>query len=117
MRTDYENHLAECAHCHHRQRDARKFDVLLITGTTMSILAFLLAAAVIHRTGQPPQYVTLLHRVIAISLEAVAIAGVVVCTVLWVLVAVATPLPSYLTGVIQERLPSDLVERITRRHA
>jgi hypothetical protein len=46
-----------------------------------------------------------------------AIAGVVVSTVLWVLVAIATPLPTYFSGVLQERLPSDLVERFARRHA
>jgi hypothetical protein len=121
MRTDYEQHLAECGHCHRRQRAARTFDVLLIIGTTISIVSFLLAAVVIHRVGLLSQidllHVHLLHTAIAVSLEALAIAGVVVSTMLWVLVAVATPLPSYFSGVLQQRLPSQLVERIARRHA
>ena len=31
MRTDYEQHLAECSHCLRRQRIARTIDVLLIS--------------------------------------------------------------------------------------
>jgi hypothetical protein len=121
MRTDYEQHLAECGHCHRRQRAARTFDVLLICGTTISIFSFLLAAVLIHRVSLLNQidlvHVHLLHTAITVSLEALAIAGVVVSTVLWVLVAVATPLPSLVTGVLQQRLPADLVERIARRQA
>src|ERR1700743_3121676 len=49
MRTDYEEHLAGCDHCRRRQNIARTFDVLLISVSTLSILAFLLAAVVIHR--------------------------------------------------------------------
>src|SRR5580698_5344067 len=49
MRTDYEQHLSECSHCRRRQRVARTIDVLLISVSTLSIVAFLLAAVVIHR--------------------------------------------------------------------
>src|SRR5271170_1441477 len=49
MRTDYEQHLTECSHCRRRQSIARTIDVLLISVSTLSILAFLLAAVVIHR--------------------------------------------------------------------
>ncbi|ADW67976.1 hypothetical protein [Granulicella tundricola] len=118
MRTDYEQHLFECAHCKHRQRAARTIDVLLLMVSTLSILAFLLAAVVIRRieilTHIDSVHVHLRQTAVAISLEAAAIAGLVVSTALWILVAVATPLPGYLTGVVQQRLPSDLRQRFSR---
>src|SRR3569833_2380440 len=49
MRKDYDQHLAECANCRRRQRLARTIDVLLLSVSSLSILAFLLAAAVLHR--------------------------------------------------------------------
>src|SRR6201996_8177176 len=49
MRTDYEQHLSECSHCRRRQRIARTIDVLLISVSSLSIVAFLLAAVVLHR--------------------------------------------------------------------
>jgi hypothetical protein len=118
MRTDYEQHLIECPHCRKRQRAARTIDVLLISVSTLSILAFLLAAVVIHRiemlTHIESVHVHLHQTAIAISLEAAAIAGAVISTVLWILVAVATPLPGFLTDVVQERIPSDLRQRFSR---
>jgi len=42
--TDYNRHLFECSHCRRRQRFARTIDVLLLSVSTLSILAFLLAA-------------------------------------------------------------------------
>ena len=49
MRTDYEQHFSECGYCRRRQRVARTIDVLLISVSTLSIAAFLLAAIIIHR--------------------------------------------------------------------
>src|SRR5271163_4217035 len=49
MRTDYDQHLSDCAHCRHRQRTARTIDVLLISVTSLSIGAFLLTAVVLRR--------------------------------------------------------------------
>ena len=49
MRRDYEQHLVECAHCLSRQRLHRTIDVVLIGLSTVSIAAFLLGLAVIHR--------------------------------------------------------------------
>ncbi|MGC2580549.1 MAG: hypothetical protein WA399_00495, partial [Acidobacteriaceae bacterium] len=48
MRTDYEEHLASCAWCRSRQRLHRAVDVALISLSTLCIIAFLLALAVIH---------------------------------------------------------------------
>ena len=121
MRTDYENHLAECFHCRRRQRIARTIDVLLISVTSLSIVAFLLAAVVLHRIEffrEIPAVHMHLHQMPAtISLQAVVIAGLVVSTVLWILVAIATPLPGFISGAVVQRLPDDLRQRIARRHA
>lgn len=121
MRKDYELHLAECFHCRRRQNIARTIDVLLISVTSLSIVAFLLAAVVLHRiellTHISSVHVHLHQTPVAISLQAVAIAGLAVSTLLWVLVAVATPLPGFISGAVQQRLPHDLRQRIARRHA
>src|SRR5271167_4579567 len=122
MRTDYEQHLTECSHCRRRQSIARTIDVLLISVSTLSILAFLLAAVVIHRVELITHIFTMHLRLsqthgIAISLEAVAVTGLIFSMLLWVLVAIATPLPGFLGGIVQERIPADLRERFTRNAA
>jgi len=119
MRMDYEQHFSECAYCRRRQRIARTIDVLLISVSTLSIAAFLLAAIIIHRLelithiGKVHLHVSQAHAV-AISLEAVAITGIVLSVLLWVLVAIATPLPGFLGGIVQERIPADLRERFSK---
>src|SRR5580698_2114913 len=119
MRTDYEQHLSECSHCRRRQRVARTIDVLLISVSTLSILAFLLAAVVIHRV-ELMTHIGVFHvrlsqtHALAISLEAVAIAGMAFSALLWVLVAVATPLPGFLGDFVQQRIPADLRDRFTK---
>jgi hypothetical protein len=121
MRTDYEDHLAECPHCSRRQTLARATDVLLISVSSLSILAFLLAAVVIRRVELLTHigiiHAHLRHTAIAISLEWVAIAGLVFSMVLWLLVAIATPLPGFLTSIVQQKLPPDVRQRFTRRAA
>jgi hypothetical protein len=119
MRTDYEQHFTECSHCRRRQRVARTIDVLLISVSTLSIVAFLLAAVIIHRVelithvGKVELHLYQAHAV-AISLEAVAVTGLVLSTLLWVLVAVATPLPGFLGEMVQQHIPSDLRNRFTK---
>ena len=120
MRTDYEQHLDECGHCQKRQRAARRFDWLLILGTTFSIVSFLLMSVVVHKMELlvhigDVQHLHLHHSAIAISLEAAAIAGLLVSMVLWVLIAVATPLPGLVSGMVQQKLPNDLRQRFSRQ--
>lgn len=122
MRTDYEQHLLECAHCRHRQHMARSIDVLLIVVSSLSIVAFLLASVVLHRVELLTHFsgsvkLHLRQTPVAISLEAVAIAGLVVSIILWVLVAIATPLPGIVGNLVQQRIPQDLRQRFARRHA
>lgn len=129
MRLDYESHLAGCQHCRSKQRLHRTIDVLLISVSTLSILAFLLAVAVIHRVEALTHIDTvhvqvrqLHHATIAISLEAVALAGLFFSMLLWVLVAIATPLPGFLGNIVRTRIPADrlpanLRDRISKNHA
>ena len=121
MRTDYEQHLEECFHCRRRQRIARTIDVLLISVTSLSIVAFLLAAVVLHRIellrDLPAVHMRLHQMPATISLQAVVIAGLLISVLLWVLVAVATPLPGFIGGAVAQRLPPDLRQRLARRHA
>jgi hypothetical protein len=49
-----------------------------------------------------------------VSLEAVAVAGLIFSTMLWVLVAIATPLPGFLNGILQQRIPADLRQRFSK---
>jgi hypothetical protein len=119
MRTDYERHLVECAHCRRRQNVARTIDLLLISVSTLSIVAFLLATVVIHRVelathiARVEVHLNHAHEV-AISLQAVAVTGLVLSTLLWVFVAIATPLPGFLGNFVQQRIPEDLRDRFTK---
>jgi hypothetical protein len=121
MRTDYENHLTECLECRRRQSKARTIDVLLLLSFTLVIATFLLAAVVLHRIEMfrdiPAVHMRLHQMPATISLWAVVAAGLVVSVVLWILVAIATPAPSFLGDVMVKRLPLDLKQRFARRHA
>jgi len=127
MRTDYENHLAECAHCRRAQTKARTIDVLLLSAFTLLIVAFLLTGMLMHRFDllkdvpvkdiPAVQIIRLRSIPFTLSLQVVDVAGLAVSTVLWLLVAVATPVPGFLGGVVAKRLPPDLLKRISRRHA
>lgn len=122
MRTEYEHHLADCAGCRHRQTKARTIDVLLICVTSMMIVAFLLTAALLHRIELLKDIVPAVHTrlrsmPVTITLQAVDIVGLAVSVALWILVAIATPVPGFLGDVVVKRLPPDLQQRIARRHA
>jgi hypothetical protein len=117
MRTDYEEHLASCDHCKRRQRLHRTIDVVLIGVTTFSVLAFILALAVIHRM-EPLRHLALVmhldHRAMQLTLQSAAVMGLLVSLFSWVLVAITTPAPVYITGmamaqarVLHDRIPEE----------
>lgn len=122
MRIDYEEHLSSCAHCRSRQRLHRTIDVALISLSTLCILAFLLALAVIHhveplRTAAVVMHLE--HTAVVLTLQAAAIVGLLASLAAWILVAIATPAPVYLTGVaieqarvLQDRIPEELRSRL-----
>ena len=122
MRTDYDQHLSDCAHCRRRQHVARTTDVLLISATSLSILAFLLMAAVMHRLEAMAHLANSLHghfhhTPVTISLEAAAISGLVISILVWVLVAIAPPKPGRLAAALQQRIPPHIRERIMKNAA
>jgi hypothetical protein len=122
MRTDYDQHLTDCGSCRRRQHIARSIDILLLTVSSLSILAFLLAAAVLHRIEAMAHLASSLHghvyhTPVTISLEAAAFAGLLISLLLWVLVAVATPIPGLVSDALQQRIPSHIRERITKNAA
>jgi len=118
MRTDYDQHLSECDHCRSKQRLHRTVDVLLISVSSLSILAFLLAAVIMHRveavTHVEQLHLHLRHTAVYISLEAAALVGLVFSTLLWILVAIATPIPGFLGDLLQQRIPEDLRQRFSK---
>jgi hypothetical protein len=121
MRKDYDQHLSECAQCRHRQHLARTIDVLLISVSSLSIVAFLLATVVLHRIEVIAHLGTTLHghlyhTPIAISLEATAIAGLSISILLWILVAIATPIPGLVSDALQ-RIPPNIRDRIMKNAA
>jgi len=124
LRGDYEAHLRDCGHCRRRQFFHRAVDVLLLAVTTLSFATCLLASLVMHRLeavtrignphvhlhGEATTSAALSHvpASITISLQGVAIAGVIISMLLWVLVAIATPIPGMLTTMLRERFSPEL---------
>ena len=116
MRKDYEHHLAECPHCSARQKVHRTIDVTLAVLTSLSVLFFLFALAVIVHI-KPFEYVFI--NVFGLDifdmyhmLVSAAVAGVCFSVIGLALVLTTTPAPSYLGGIaaeraklIEERLP------------
>jgi hypothetical protein len=129
LRVDYEAHLRSCGHCRGKQRLHRSIDVLLLAVTSLSFAAFLLAALVMHKLeamshiGNVHLHLhgeggsSLIPYSITISLEAVAIAGVVVSMLLWTLVTIATPIPSMVSAMVREKISPELRERLRKQAA
>jgi hypothetical protein len=108
MCTDYEQHFVECQHCRSRQRLHRTVDVTLIGLATASMLAFLLALAVIHRVEPLRNWAVMnlhLRQIeVVLTLQAAAVVGLLVSVLAWILVAIATPAPVYLTDMAMARV-------------
>ena len=109
MRGDYEAHLASCEHCRSRQRLHRTIDISLIVLATISAFMFLLAYGVIRHFV--PRH--------AFILELIAIGGFILSTLIWLIVAVATPAPMAMVDVarlgarkVHDRLPPEVREKI-----
>ena len=127
MRVDYEKHFEMCDHCRRRQSLHRTIDVVLIGISTVCILAFLFALAVIHRMQPLHNWALVMHlehRYLVLTLQSAAALGLLVSLFSWVLVAIATPAPVYITGValaqarvLQERIPEELRGRLPRNVA
>ncbi len=109
MRGDYEQHLEECAHCQSRQFLHRSIDIGLMIVATFSALMFLVAFGAVRHYS--PRH--------ALVLELIALAGFLFFSVVWLIVAVATPAPVVVADVariharrIGDRLPREIRERL-----
>jgi hypothetical protein len=109
MRGDYEQHLEECARCHGRQVLHRTIDIGLMIVATVSALMFLVAFGAVRHYS--PKH--------ALVLELIALAGFLFFSVVWLIVAVATPAPVVVADVariharrLHDRLPSNIREKL-----
>jgi hypothetical protein len=109
MRSDYETHLAECAHCHSRQIMHRTIDIGLMIVAGVSAVIFLVAFGAVRHYS--PRH--------ALVLELIALAGFLFFSVVWLIVAVATPAPVVVADVariharrLHDKLPSNIREKL-----
>jgi hypothetical protein len=119
MRRDYEGHLAECSHCSARQKFHRGLDVTLLALTALSVFFSVFALATLMHI-KPLEHVA--FNILGLDkfdmyhmLVSAAIAGVCFSVIAFAMVAMATPAPTYLSGIaaeraklIEERLPDAL---------
>lgn len=109
MRGDYEAHLVECVHCHNRQVLHRTIDIGLMIVASVSAVVFLVAFGAVRHFS--PRH--------ALVLELIALAGFLFFSVVWLIVAVATPAPVVVADVariharrIHDRLPTHIREKL-----
>jgi len=109
MRSDYETHLAECAQCHSRQVLHRTIDIVLMIVAGVSAVVFLVAFGAVRHYS--PRH--------ALVLELIALAGFLFFSVVWLIVAVATPAPVVVADVariharrLHDKLPSNIREKL-----
>jgi hypothetical protein len=109
MRGDYEQHFLDCLHCRSRQRLHRTIDIGLIVVASISAAMFLIAFGAIRHFDPRNAHL----------LEFIALAGFAFSSLVWLIVALATPAPVVIQDVarmgarrIQEKLPPEIRERI-----
>jgi hypothetical protein len=119
MSKDYEHHLAECSRCSARQKFHRSLDVTLSVLTALSVFFSIFALSVLMHI-KPLEHVA--FNILGLDtfdvyhmLVSAAIAGVCFSVIAFALVMMATPAPTYLSGIaaerarlLEERLPDAL---------
>jgi hypothetical protein len=130
LRGDYETHLRGCAHCRGKQRLHRTVDMLLLAVTTLACMACFLAAVVVHRLETIRHLSGSLHvhlgtdralalahipQSITISLEAVAVSGVIFSLLLWALVLMTTPVPGMVSAILRDHVSPELRDRLWKQ--
>lgn len=119
VRGDLEEHLLTCRQCRTRQQLHRTIDVALIGIATVSILAFLLAIAVIHHLEPLRTWAIALHMRqlnFPVTLQELAFAGLLLSVLLWLLVAAMTPAPTFLSEVAMTQA-REIRNRVPRKAA
>jgi len=107
MRKDYEQHFTDCPHCRARLKFHRGLDVTLAVLTSLAVVFFLFALAVIQHI-KPLEHVAINILGLDISdmyhmLISAGVAGLVFSVCALALVLTATPAPSYLSDLASER--------------
>lgn len=110
MRRDYEQHLVDCAHCRARLKFHRTLDVTLAVLTSLAVIFFLFALAVLQHI-KPLEHVAfnvfnldpfdMYHMLLSAGF-----AGLIFSIIALALVLTATPAPTYLGGIAAERAKS-----------
>jgi hypothetical protein len=107
MRKDYEGHLVDCQCCSSRQKFHRGLDVALLVLTSLSMFFSVFALAVLKHV-KPLEHVA--FNVLGLDifdmyhmLVSAAIAGLCFSVTAFALVLMATPAPTYLSGIAAER--------------
>lgn len=125
MRRDYEQHFVECARCSSRQKFHRSLDGTLAVLFSLSALFFLFALSVLKHI-KPLEHVA--FKILGLDiydmyhmLISAGVAGLVFSLIAFAMVLMATPAPSYLSGIaaerarlLEERLPDRLKSMRTR---
>jgi len=107
MSKDYEQHLAECAHCRARQSFHRGLDVTLAVLTSLAVFFFLFALAVLKHIKPVEHFAFNVFGLDVADtyhmLVSAGVAGLVFSVIALLLVLTATPAPTYLGGIAAER--------------
>lgn len=109
MRADYEEHLRTCTHCRSKRILHRTIDFGLIFVASVSAFIFLVAFGLVRHFY--PRH--------AVVLEVIAFAGFALSSLVWIIVALTTPVPVMLIGAakmgarrVHEKLPPEIRQRI-----
>lgn len=107
MRKDYEQHFVECARCSSRQKFHRSLDGTLAVLFSLSAVFFLFALAVLKHI-KPLEHVA--FKILGLDiydmyhmLISAGVAGLVFSLMAFAVVLMATPAPSYLSGIAAEQ--------------
>ena len=114
VRGAYVEHFEACRHCRARRRLHRTIDFVLLSVFTLSAFAFLLATMIVHRGPWAQLQFAEVHmhgRSLALTLQSVAVGGLLLSVLMWVLVAIATPAPGLISHTVQQRRLSHGRER------
>jgi len=110
MRKDYEQHFFDCAHCRARLKFHRGLDASLAVLTSLAVLFFLFALAVIQHV-KPLEHVA--RNILGLDISdmyhmllSAGFAGLIFSIVALTLVLTATPAHSYLSDLASERAKS-----------
>ena len=114
VRGAYVEHFEMCRHCRARQRLHRTVDFVLLSVFTLSAFAFLLATMIVYRGPWAQLQFAEVHMrglSLALTLQSVAVGGLLLSVLMWVLVAIATPAPGLISHTVQQRRLSHGRER------